>query len=171
MLCDLVTAAKENGHALGIYDVAVSDPAGAPEAPEVFVYIHAKLMIVDDVFFTMGSANLANRSMTVDSEINATWVAHPGDIALHDAIRRVRVRLLLEHLGEAAHARVVAARKGLVERLDRVAREGKGRLRRYDLRRELPSAFAKAVSDLANDYVDPTDGAVPLPPPSAPSPW
>ena len=170
VLADVASAAKDGGHALGIYDVAVPDPGGTTAG--AFVYIHSKLMIVDDVFFTMGSANLANRSMTVDSEINATWVAQPGDHELRAAIRRARVRLLLEHVGEAARGvRVVAARRGLVARLDRVAREGKGRLRHHDLRRELPSAIAKAVSDLACDYVDPTDGAEPLPPPSAPSAW
>jgi phosphatidylserine/phosphatidylglycerophosphate/cardiolipin synthase-like enzyme len=35
-----------------------------------YVYVHAKLMIVDDVFTTLGSANLNTRSMEVDSEIN-----------------------------------------------------------------------------------------------------
>jgi len=170
VLTDVVAAARENGHALGVYDVAVPDPDGT--TPDAFVYIHAKLMIVDDVFFTMGSANLANRSMTVDSEINATWVAEPGDHVVHAAIRRARVRLLLEHLGDAPRGvRVVAARRGLVARLDRVAREGKGRLRHHDLHRELQGAIAKAVSDLANDYVDPTDGIEPLPPPSASSAW
>lgn len=34
------------------------------------VYIHAKLMLIDDVFVTVGSANLNQRSMAVDSEIN-----------------------------------------------------------------------------------------------------
>jgi len=34
------------------------------------VYVHAKLMVQDDVFFTMGSANLNIRSMAVDSELN-----------------------------------------------------------------------------------------------------
>lgn len=164
VLAGIAEVARATGHALGIYDVAVPG-----ESPEVFVYIHAKLMIVDDVFLTLGSANLANRSMTVDSELNATWVAEPGDVALHDAIRRVRVRLLCEHLGEAADARLVASREGLVARLDRVARGGEGRLRHHDLRRDVPGVLAKAVSDLANDFVDPTDGAEPLPPPSAPS--
>ncbi|WP_322044367.1 phospholipase D-like domain-containing protein [Paraburkholderia sp. J67] len=42
------------------------------------IYIHSKLMIIDDVFFTLGSANLNQRSMSVDSEINiaATGVEH-----------------------------------------------------------------------------------------------
>ena len=34
------------------------------------IYIHSKLMIVDDCSFTLGSANMNQRSMTVDSEIN-----------------------------------------------------------------------------------------------------
>lgn len=34
------------------------------------IYIHSKLLLVDDNFFTLGSANLNQRSMAVDSEIN-----------------------------------------------------------------------------------------------------
>jgi phospholipase D1/2 len=34
------------------------------------IYIHSKLMIIDDVFLTVGSANLNQRSMSSDSEIN-----------------------------------------------------------------------------------------------------
>lgn len=33
------------------------------------IYIHSKLLLVDDGFFTLGSANLNQRSMAVDSEI------------------------------------------------------------------------------------------------------
>jgi phosphatidylserine/phosphatidylglycerophosphate/cardiolipin synthase-like enzyme len=44
------------------------------------IYIHSKLMIIDDVFLTLGSANLNQRSMSADSEINvavtgAGWTA------------------------------------------------------------------------------------------------
>lgn len=34
------------------------------------IYIHSKLLLVDDGFLTLGSANLNQRSMVVDSEIN-----------------------------------------------------------------------------------------------------
>jgi phospholipase D1/2 len=163
----VVETAKETGHALGIYNVASPDTAG--EAA-IFVYIHSKLMIVDDRLLTMGSANLANRSMTVDSEINAAWVAPPGDHELHNAIRRVRTRLLLEHLGEAADVRVVVRPQGLVARLDRLVEEGRGRLRHHRLTHESLNVFTKAVQELACDFVDPHDGAEPLPPPSSISP-
>ena len=163
----VVEAARQGGHALGIYNVAVPDGA---TGGSIFVYIHAKLMIIDDRFFTMGSANLANRSMTVDSEINAAWVAPPGDAELHNAIRRVRTRLLLEHLGEAADVRVVARPEGLVKRLNRAVDEGRGRLRHHELSHDSPNALTRAVQELACDFVDPEDGAEPLPPPSSLSP-
>ncbi len=166
VLDEVVKAATEHGHELGLYNVATPDKA-SPDGRPLFVYVHAKLMIVDDVFFTMGSANLANRSMTVDSEINATWVAEPGDAELRNAIRRVRVRLMLEHLGEGADVRLVVRGAGLVARLDRFADERRGRLRRHDLQHEAPSVFEKALQELACDYVDPEDGAEPLPPPSS----
>lgn len=45
------------------------------------IYIHSKLMIIDDGFFTVGSANLNIRSFTVDSELNIasdeTSIARP----------------------------------------------------------------------------------------------
>lgn len=34
------------------------------------IYIHSKLMLVDDIFITLGSANLNQRSMAGDSELN-----------------------------------------------------------------------------------------------------
>lgn len=45
----------------------------APDSPAdnwMPVYVHSKIMIVDDVFLTHGSANLNTRSMEVDSELN-----------------------------------------------------------------------------------------------------
>jgi phosphatidylserine/phosphatidylglycerophosphate/cardiolipin synthase-like enzyme len=45
----------------------------APDSPPdnwMPVYIHSKLAIIDDVFTTLGSANINIRSMEVDSELN-----------------------------------------------------------------------------------------------------
>ena len=48
----------------------------APDTPDktdwMDVYIHAKLMLIDDAFMTLGSANINTRSMEVDSELNIT---------------------------------------------------------------------------------------------------
>ena len=61
--------------------VAADSPAGKPWMP---VYIHSKLMIVDDVFTTHGSANINTRSMQVDSELN---IAHEW-MSVTQALRR-----------------------------------------------------------------------------------
>lgn len=45
-------------------------PDTAPGEDWVEVYIHAKLMIVDDAYMTLGSTNINTRSMEVDTEIN-----------------------------------------------------------------------------------------------------
>ncbi|WP_309787711.1 phospholipase D-like domain-containing protein [Caballeronia sp. LZ031] len=47
--------------------VAPDSPAGSTWMP---VYVHSKIMIIDDVFLTHGSANVNRRSMQVDSELN-----------------------------------------------------------------------------------------------------
>jgi phosphatidylserine/phosphatidylglycerophosphate/cardiolipin synthase-like enzyme len=47
--------------------VAPDSPVGSPWTP---VYVHSKIMIIDDVFLTHGSANVNRRSMEVDSELN-----------------------------------------------------------------------------------------------------
>lgn len=61
--------------------VAPDSPAGKPWMP---VYIHSKLMIVNDVFTTHGSANINTRSMQVDSELN---IAHEW-MSVTQAMRR-----------------------------------------------------------------------------------
>ena len=95
-------------------------------------YIHSKLMIVDDRFLTVGSANLTNRSMGLDSELHVTW-EHDGDHGrLVDAIRNVRVSLLAEHTGlSGADAAGLDVIEGLVARLDDIATRAGSRLQRH----------------------------------------
>ncbi|CAD6556320.1 Cardiolipin synthase [Paraburkholderia hiiakae] len=47
--------------------VAKDSPPGSKWMP---VYVHSKIMVIDDVFLTHGSANVNRRSMEVDSELN-----------------------------------------------------------------------------------------------------
>ena len=60
--------------------------------------MHAKLMAVDDEWLRVGSANLSNRSMAVDTECDVVAEA-AGAPRAASAIRGVRDRLLAEHLG------------------------------------------------------------------------
>ena len=110
--------AEATGHSLGIYYTVPSCDAEA--RPDRATYIHSKLMIVDDQFLTVGSANLTNRSMAVDTELNLTVQSDDSQSALSNSIRAVRVSLLAEHSGGAE----LAEPDELVQRLDRVAARG-----------------------------------------------
>ncbi len=59
--------------------------------------VHAKLMIVDDDILRIGSANLCNRSMGMDTECDLAIEARGRD-DVRTSIRSVRHRLLAEHL-------------------------------------------------------------------------
>ncbi|WP_455366940.1 VTT domain-containing protein, partial [Kaarinaea lacus] len=72
-----------------------------PEGPGLSdspINVHAKIMIVDDTYATVGSANLNNRSMGLDTECNAIIDAHSNAEA-QSGIANFRHRLLAEHLG------------------------------------------------------------------------
>jgi cardiolipin synthase len=56
------------------------------------IYVHAKIMLVDDAWATIGSTNTADRSFQRDTELNAS-IWH-GDV-----VRALRRQLFLEHLG------------------------------------------------------------------------
>ena len=69
--------------------------------------IHSKVMVVDDQWARVGSANLSNRSMGMDTECDVTLEAS-GDAKLAAAVARFRDGLLAEHMAatqdEVAHA-------------------------------------------------------------------
>jgi phospholipase D1/2 len=69
--------AASTDHALGLY-FSLSDGAGKTQRA---TYIHSKLLAVDDRFLNVGSANLTNRSMGVDSELHVSWEATAGQTA------------------------------------------------------------------------------------------
>lgn len=65
--------------------------------------VHSKVMIVDDSCLRIGSANLCNRSMSVDAECDAA-IESRGDSDAAATIGGFRDRLVAEHLGVAPEA-------------------------------------------------------------------
>lgn len=65
------------------------------------IYVHSKLMIVDDRILRVGSSNMNNRSMGLDSECDLAIESPDGD-APDTAIRHLRETLMAEHLGTTA---------------------------------------------------------------------
>jgi phospholipase D1/2 len=70
-------------------------------APGTCIDIHSKVMIVDDEWLRVGSANVSNRSMGLDSECDIVVEAE-GRAGAAAAIHAFRDRLLGEHLGVGA---------------------------------------------------------------------
>ncbi len=60
--------------------------------------VHSKMMIVDDTQLRVGSANLCNRSMGMDTECDLL-IESRGAPHVESVIRGVRGRLIAEHLG------------------------------------------------------------------------
>ena len=71
-----------------------------PFARDTPIYVHAKLMIVDDRILRVGSANFNNRSMGLDSECDVFIdCERPGNAHCSQRIREMRLSLLGEHCG------------------------------------------------------------------------
>ncbi len=100
-------------------------------AREVDIKVHAKLMVVDDRLARIGSANLNNRSMGLDTECDLAVEAREdsADRAAHaKAIVGLRNGLLAEHLGTdaATVGRAVDEQGGLIAAIERLNRGSRG---------------------------------------------
>lgn len=102
----------------------IFNPMAADGTP---IYVHAKLMIVDDELLRVGSANMNNRSMGLDSECDVFIdMARPANAHVGPQITALRLRLLAEHCG-ISEEEVVAGieRHGSMEAMiDALNREG-----------------------------------------------
>jgi phosphatidylserine/phosphatidylglycerophosphate/cardiolipin synthase-like enzyme/uncharacterized membrane protein YdjX (TVP38/TMEM64 family) len=87
----------------GVADrVLLLHPCNGPEDNDNQVKVHSKLMIVDDRFLRIGSANLCRRSMGTDTEFDAVILGE--DAPSRARIAEIRNRLLAEHCGAAPEA-------------------------------------------------------------------
>jgi phosphatidylserine/phosphatidylglycerophosphate/cardiolipin synthase-like enzyme len=145
-LIRVLWAADDHGR-LGIY-WPVTD-GGTP------IYVHSKVMVVDDRLLRVGSSNLNNRSLGFDSECDVAIEADPTS-SHDDEVRRqitwVRNQLVSEHLGVP------------ISELERTTREGGSLLNAVEGLRErgkwlrpfTEQTVADEASPLAeNDLMDP----------------
>ena len=65
------------------------------------IYVHAKVMFVDDLYLRVGSANMNNRSMGLDSECDVL-IDGSADAETQRKIASRRIDMLAEHLGKEA---------------------------------------------------------------------
>lgn len=117
------------------------------------IYVHAKLMIVDDRILRIGSANLNNRSLGLDSECDMVLdTGLPANGHAAPAIAKLRTQLLAEHLGVDPETVAASFDKtgSLVDTIESLRREGKT-LELLDL--DQPGPFEAMIAD--NELLDP----------------
>ena len=122
--------------------------------------VHSKLLIVDDTALSIGSANLNNRSMALDTECQLT-IESAGDARIVAAIASIRHRLLAEHLATTTRevAEAERATRGgcgrdrpfLLATIDTLSRVGERRLEAIEV--ELDPELDRLVPE--HSVIDP----------------
>ncbi|OYX14874.1 MAG: phospholipase [Rhizobiales bacterium 32-66-8] len=130
------------------HPVGPGTPEGCP------ILIHSKLIIVDDRFLRLGSSNLNNRSIGLDTELDLSIEARAPEGRA--AILAVRDQLLGEHLGTSAETIARATREtgSLVKAVEQL-NGGDRRLKPFDtVSRKGPTQpmFATALLDPAHPF-------------------
>ena len=120
------------------------------------INVHSKVVEVDGTFLTVGSANLSNRSLGFDSEVNLVLEAE-GRQDIAAAVAGLRNRLLGEHLG--VEEQEIAVRLEARGSLLAVAEELRGKRSRTLEPVELPAE--DPVLDAGTPFLDP-ERPVPL---------
>lgn len=94
-LTKLMTGLGKN---LGVYSLLQNDKAPRGKLAflgSVQIDVHCKIMVVDDLFASIGTANASGRSFELDTEINVGWYEP-------DSAKKFREDLWKEHLGSAS---------------------------------------------------------------------
>jgi phosphatidylserine/phosphatidylglycerophosphate/cardiolipin synthase-like enzyme len=119
------------------------------------IYVHAKIMIVDDRVLRVGSANMNNRSMGLDSECDLA-VDAGTDAAARATVGDLRGDLLGEHLGcaPAEVAKCFAETGSLIGCIERLRGDGRSLV---PLVPEEPTAALKKMA--RDEMLDPESSA------------
>ncbi|HEX7742775.1 MAG TPA: phospholipase D-like domain-containing protein [Sphingobium sp.] len=97
------------------------------------IYVHAKVLIIDDLVLRVGSSNMNNRSMRLDTECDVTIDARlPANAGREKTILAIRDDLIAEHLDlPVERVAAVLAERGLIAGIEEL-RDKPGRtLRPY----------------------------------------
>lgn len=100
-----------------------------PEVPglnDQCVNVHSKVLVVDDDLARVGSANLNNRSMGIDTECDLAFESG-GEERVRRGIAGLRHRLLAEHLGTRPEevARATEREGSLIAAIESLRRDGR----------------------------------------------
>ncbi|MHA6345915.1 phospholipase D-like domain-containing protein [Roseivivax sp. CAU 1761] len=97
------------------------------------IYVHAKVLVLDDKLLRVGSSNLNNRSLGYDTECDLAIEAGEDDSDLKARIARVRDDLLAEHLNakrEEVEQAFLRTGGSLIQTIESLTRPGRS-LKRF----------------------------------------
>ena len=95
------------------------------------IYVHAKILVADDRVLRLGSSNMNNRSLRLDTECDLTIA--PEEAEKRACIRAIRDGLIAEHLGTTREAAAGAIDEhGLIGAIERLRGDGRS-LRPYEV--------------------------------------
>ncbi len=120
--------------------------------------IHSKILVVDDKYFVVGSANIANRSMSLDSECDIAFI---GDsIEKKQQIVLARNDLIAEHTGRSLEEveKVFSMDKPIVNLLKPI------RFMKYHLQEIDDSQFTDKSFQFLQKFADPPEPLISLSP-------
>ncbi|RDC59656.1 Phospholipase D [Alteripontixanthobacter maritimus] len=106
-----------------------------PYTGDTPIYVHAKIMIIDGEVLRIGSANLNNRSLGLDSECDMFIdAARPANSHCSDAITALHHSLIAEHCGleEKDVAGLLERHGSMAALFDATLGDGERSLRRYE---------------------------------------
>lgn len=117
------------------------------------IIVHAKLAIIDDVLLRVGSSNINNRSLGLDSECDLSLEpSGPNRAEGRDMIRKVRTRLVSHWLGceDAVLETALKSAKSLGAAIDQLRAGGRCRLRPIPVLKLSPLATLVATFHLGD---------------------
>ncbi|KAF1779210.1 Phospholipase D-like domain [Phytophthora cactorum] len=126
---------------------------------ELDLYIHSKVVIIDDVYLSVGSANWNRRSMTSDSELGANiiddkTVESPDGITVLRAARDFRVRKFQEMTGLSYEELDSMTLIEAANQFDVVAADNSSIIEAYQVKEQ---TYFTALTDVMRKAVDPQD--------------
>ena len=97
-----------------------------PDQPPEALSVHSKVMVIDDRMVRVGSSNLSNRSMSLDTECDLAIEAE-GRNDVREAIVRFRNELIAEHSGRAPKevAEALSSHRSAIEAIENLRQPGR----------------------------------------------
>ncbi|KAG7382466.1 hypothetical protein PHYBOEH_010471 [Phytophthora boehmeriae] len=160
------TSVKLTGYEKYLYDMIEPLKRKFPNKVQLYttktdrkIYIHTKLVLIDDVYVSTGSANWNRRSMTSDSEMNANiidekTVESPDGITVLKLAREMRVRKFQEITGLSYEEVNAMKFINAADQIEKAAADESSIVQHLEVKYHI---YYEAFTDLIREQADPQE--------------